>query len=317
MIRKYNGKDLAKVLIYYDLIMDVETTKFNICCPFHEDPKPSMMICLDDASFYCFGCNLGGDVIDFIHYVHPELNDLQCCLKLERILKSDKVEHIKVNVKKKHRISYKQTLNEAEDYYYGLSVTDWYNIQTPEEQKVFDYMFERGFDARALTLGKCKASFDVAYPILFPILDNGVFMGYVARTMNKYVERRQKYNYNFGFRKRDTLCGTYRQNKVVYLCEGFLDYLSLWTKGRVRDVCAILGWHISDNQVKKLKDKGITTVVSALDTDDAGVKGTEYLKKFFNVIRFQFPDGVKDTGEMTEQQIKKAVRKTERLIKCN
>ena len=123
--------------------------------------------------------------------------------------------------------------------------------------------------------------------------------------------------YNDGFRKRNTLCGTYEQNKVVFICEGYFDYLSLKTKGHLKNAVAILGWHISDEQVKKLKDKGITTVVSALDNDKCGIKGTEYLKKFFNVVRFEFPEGVKDTGEMTEQQIKKALKQTGRKLKSD
>ncbi len=32
------------------------------CCPFHDDHHPSMKI---DERFYCFGCHITGDVIDF------------------------------------------------------------------------------------------------------------------------------------------------------------------------------------------------------------------------------------------------------------
>ena len=94
-----------------------------------------------------------------------------------------------------------------------------------------------------------------------------------------------------------------------------MDYLSLKTRGHIKNVVAILGWHISDEQVKKLKDKGIKTVVSALDNDKCGEKGTEYLKKFFNVIRFEYPKGVKDAGDMSEMELKKAITKTRRKSK--
>lgn len=37
----------------------------NMCiCPFHEDKKPSLKIY--DKSFYCFGCNKTGDLIEFV-----------------------------------------------------------------------------------------------------------------------------------------------------------------------------------------------------------------------------------------------------------
>lgn len=50
--------------------------------------------------------------------------------------------------------------------------------------------------------------------------------------------------------------------------------------------------------------------MSALDNDKSGIKGTEYLKNFFNVIRFPFPKGTKDPGEMSGKELRKAVRKT-------
>lgn len=315
MNRTYGGKELAKVLIYFGLVGDVQSSDFNIICPFHEDINPSMKISLNDGSFFCFGCEAKGNVLDFIKMVYPELNDLQCCVLLEKILNSNEIKKLNVRYKKKRRKQNKQALLEAKDYYYGLRTNDWHNIKTKEEQVVLDYMKQRGFDEKALNISKCKTNYNIAYPFIFPILDNGEFKGWVGRTTHKNVEKRAKYLYNDGFRKRDTLCGTYEQNSIVFICEGYFDYLSLKTKGNLKNVVALLGWHISDEQVKKLKDKGITTVVSALDNDKCGIKGTEYLKRFFNVVRFDFPEGIKDTGEMNRQQIKKALKRTGRALK--
>lgn len=310
MVRSYGGKELAKVLIYYGLIADVVSSDFNIICPFHEDINPSMRICLTDGSFFCFGCEAKGNALDFVKKVHPELNELQACVLLEQILNSKEVKTLNVKYRKKRRLQNKQALNEAHDYYYGLRSIDWNDIHTKEEHEVLQYMKQRGFNERALNIAQCRTNYNIAYPFIFPILDNGEFKGWVGRTMNKYVEKKRKYLYNDGFRKRDTLCGNYEQNKVVFICEGFMDYLSLRTRGHLKNVVAILGWHISDEQVQKLKDKGVTTVVSALDNDSAGNKGTEYLKQFFHVIRFVYPDGIKDAGEMSEQQLKTAIRRT-------
>ena len=310
MVRSYGGKELAKVLIYYGLIADVVSSDFNIICPFHEDINPSMRVCLTDGSFFCFGCEAKGNALDFVKKVHPELNDLQACVLLEQILNSKEVKTLNVKYRKKRRLQNKQALNEAHDYYYGLRSIDWNDIHTKEEHEVLQYMKQRGFNERALNIAQCRTNYNIAYPFIFPILDNGDFKGWVGRTMNKYVEKKRKYLYNDGFRKRDTLCGNYEQNKVVFICEGFMDYLSLRTRGHLKNVVAILGWHISDEQVQKLKDKGVTTVVSALDNDSAGNKGTEYLKQFFNVVRFAYPDGIKDAGEMSEQQLKTAIRET-------
>lgn len=315
MVRSYGGKELAKVLIYHGLIADVVSSDFNIICPFHEDINPSMRICLTDGSFFCFGCEAKGNALDFVKKVHPELNELQACVLLEQILNSKEIKTLNVKYRKKRRLQNKQALNEAHDYYYGLRSIDWNDIHTKEEHEVLQYMKQRGFNERALNIAQCRTNYNIAYPFIFPILDNGEFKGWVGRTMNKYVEKKRKYLYNDGFRKRDTLCGNYEQNKVVFICEGFMDYLSLRTRGHLKNVVAILGWHISDEQIQKLKDKGVTTVVSALDNDNAGNKGTEYLKQFFHVIRFAYPDGIKDAGEMSEQQLKTAIRWTRRAYK--
>lgn len=315
MIRLYGGKELAKVLIYYGIIGEVVSSDFNIICPFHDDINPSMRICLTDGTFFCFGCEAKGNAFDFVKKMHPELNELQACVLLEKILNSNEVKKLNVKYRKKRRLQNKQALNEAYDYYYGLKTIDWNNIETKEEKEVLEYMKQRGFNEKALNVSGCKTNYNVAYPFLFPILDNGEYKGWVGRTKNKYVEKKRKYLYNEGFRKRDTLCGNYENNKIVFICEGYMDYLSLRTRGHVKNVVAILGWHISDEQVQKLKDKGITTVVSALDNDKAGNKGTEYLKQFFKVIRFEYPEGIKDTGEMTEQELRTAIKKTKRRYK--
>lgn len=315
MIRRYGGKELAKVLIYYGLIVDVDSSEFSVLCPFHDDVNPSMRVCLSDGSFFCFACESKGNALDFVKLANPELNDLQCCILLEQILNSKEVKALKIRYKKKKRINNKQALRESHDYYYGLRKTNWYKVSEKEEVEALEYMKNRGFDERALTIAKCKADcYNMAYPILFPILDNGEFRGWVARTTNKFVEKKRKYLYNDGFVKRNTLCGNYEKGKPVYVCEGFIDYLSLRTRGHKKNVVALLGWHISDMQVEKLKKKGVTRIVSVLDNDTYGIKGTKYLKNFFNdVVRFQYPEGKKDPGDMTEKEIREGIRRAKRI----
>lgn len=319
MIRKYGGKELAKILIYYGLVGDVTTSDFNICCPFHDDPKPSLRVTLHNGMWYCFGCGLKGDAYDFIKCAHPELNELQAIVVLEKILHSKEVAKIELKYKKKRRVNSQQSLDEAKDYYYGLYQNDWYNPQTKEEKEALLYMEQRGFTKKALTMCKCKVNcYNGCYPLIFPIMDNGVFMGHVSRTTNKKVEENRKYLYNEGFKKRLTLCGRYDTNSVPYVCEGYLDYLSLKSRGHLKNVVAILGWHIADEQINKLKQKGISKIVCALDNpekDKAGEKGITLLKKFFEVVPFCYPNkDIKDPGDMDENQMQEAIKKTESRI---
>ena len=315
MIRKYDGKDLLKVLVFCGLVPpEIHTSKFKVVCPFHGDLNPSMQIDLDDGSFYCYGCGVNGDARTFVSMVKPELNELDTCIALEKIIRSDEIQALHVRYKKKRRKKNRQALAEAKDYYYGLRTVDWNAPKNREEEEGLRYMQGRGFTACALNKAGCKATYDAYYPVVFPILDNGDFRGYVCRTDNRRVEQKRKYLYNEGFDKRNTLCGTYTEKKAVFLCEGYFDYLSLKSRGHVKNVCAVLGWHLSDGQLEELNNKHITTVVSALDNDHCGEKGTELLKQYFRVIRFPFPEGVKDPGEMTEKQIQRAIKQVRKEL---
>ena len=50
-----------------------------VCCPFHSDNHPSMM--LNDTYYYCFGCGANGDAIDLTAKLF-DLNPRQAAEKL-------------------------------------------------------------------------------------------------------------------------------------------------------------------------------------------------------------------------------------------
>jgi len=45
-------------------------TRLKAPCPFHEEQDPSFVIYTQNNSFYCYGCNKGGDVITFLMLLH-------------------------------------------------------------------------------------------------------------------------------------------------------------------------------------------------------------------------------------------------------
>lgn len=293
--------ELAKVLHYYSLFEDNST--YKIICPFHEDINPSMLVDLHNNSFYCFGCNVSGDAFKFVKLMNPKLNDLQASIKFEKILRSRK----QIKLKTKTVIKYKdnrQALTEAKDYYYGLSKTNWYE----DDSETKKYLKKRGFTCYALSISQAKINYNNAYPVIFPMIDNGEFKGWVCRTTNSEVEKKRKYLYNTGFSRRSTLVGNYN-SKIVVLVEGYMDWLKFRQYGK-KNVAAILGWKITANQIEKLKKAGVKTIISALDNDTCGKNGTNYLKKFFNVIDFQYPENIKDPGEMNRKTFKESMKKT-------
>lgn len=286
------GEELAKVLHYYGLLEG--DGDFKIVCPFHDDVNASMQVSLSDGFFYCYGCHKSGDALQFVIYENEGrgIDDLQSCIKLYGILRSSKVRSIKVAPQPKIIPDDAQALIEADDYYHGLKFNDWSLLS-----KERSYMESRGFTTKVLTSCGAKLTYNDSYPIIFPIFDQEEFRGWVCRTMSKHIEEKRKYLYNTGFSRRNTLVGNYK-HKTVMLVEGYMDKLKMNQFG-VSKVAAIFGWKMTDQQIQKLKNAGVETIVSALDNDEKGRDGTDYIKQHFDMVRFEFPPGMKDPGDMT------------------
>jgi len=311
------GTKLAKVLWYYNLIPGAESLTQKIVCPFHKDVNPSMIVNLEDGSWFCFGCGLAGDAAKFVKFMEFQyngLNDLQAYRKYLEILKSKKCSDIKIGAAiKSQKPMQKDLYNEAYDYYHGLGTIDWSNSKEIEVIEAKRYMLKRGFYQETLNKCKAKVTYNQSYGIIFPMLDNGKFRGWVCRTMVKAVEEKRKYLYNEGFSRATTLVGNYGTKDYVFVVEGYMDRLKFVQFG-MENVVAILGWKMSQQQMQKLKDKGVTKIISALDNDSCGKRGTEYLKGYFDVTRFSYLKGVKDPGEMTQELFDKMFRRTMKIF---
>lgn len=256
---------------------------------------------------------MSGDAAKFVYLVEKKngLNDLQAYQKYLRILKSEKCSELNLKTipKRKRTNGSRELYNIAYDDYHGLKKIDW-RITAEEEQKsAFEYMNKRGFSAKTLNKVKAKVTYNPSYEIMFPMLDNGKFRGWVCRTTVSEIEKKRKYLYNEGFSRASTLVGEYGSVDYVIVVEGYMDRLKFIQFG-IENVVAILGWKMSTQQIEKLKSKGITKIISALDNDVCGKRGTEYLKGFFDVTRFRYLKGIKDPGEMTQETFDRMYNKT-------
>lgn len=321
--RNKQGEYLAKVLWYYGLLPTVENSQQKIVCPFHQDIRPSMSIDLIEGKYFCYAEQDKGDAIKFIKRMENEvlkhnLNDLQILQKLFKILKSKKAKEVKLpHYTKVNRKTNKEAYYIALDYYTGLNKINWCEHSDSQDINICkDYMVQRGFNPKTLNLTKAKYSYSRNYPIIFPMLDNGKFKGWVCRAIDPKVAQFRKYLYNTGFSRRNTLVGDYGSKDYIYIVEGYMDRLRMVQNGET-NVVAILGWKITNEQIQKLKKAGIKKVISALDNDECGRKGTEYLKNFFVVTRFSYLKKIKDPGDMTKQQFQKMNNKTLRKFGGN
>lgn len=301
--------ELAKMLSYSGLLQDEKV--YKIICPFHEDINPSMIVDLNEGNFFCFGCQRSGKAFDFFKFLNPKMDELDCLHSYFKALKSKGLNNVKLRKEKSKKLKrkdFKQLYIEAKQYYTGLSKTDWHK---KSDEK--DYLVKRGLNPDTLIEHGAKININENYPVIFPIIDNWKFKGWVCRTTDHEVEKKRKYLYNKGFRRANTVAGIY-QSKTIVLVEGYIDFLKARQLG-IKNVAAILGWKISENQIEKLKLAGVKNIVSALDNDEYGDKGTTYLRKYFNVIRFEYPKGCKDFGDLDKKQFIKVRRKTKRKIK--
>lgn len=286
-------KEFEAVLKYYGFFEPLN--QYKIICPFHGDKNPSMLINLDEGKFFCFGCEAHGDAFEFVKLYHPEFNTFQIVQEIQRACRGSKGKQ-KLAIQQVER---KQlNMSAVRDYYYNLPEINWLSNSVDQESK--RYMKKRGFKMQTLNKVGARINLTDSYKIVFPIMDNGVFRGYVGRTTDVRIEQQRKYIYNTGFRRSKTLAGVYSASSVLVV-EGYMDMLKACQNG-VRSVVAILGWKMSQQQQNKLKRKGIITIVCGLDNDEAGNKGYKYLRslKDFNVVRLHYPKGIKDFGDVNE-----------------
>lgn len=313
------GGELLKVLWYYNLVYDTNSLKQKIICPFHSnDINPSLLVDTLDNRWFCFGCQLGGNAEAFVRLMerkYNNLNDLQSYRKYLQILKSKKCSNIKIDKNRIQKIKRpkKQLYNESYDYYHGLKKIDWKYDQSDEVEHAYNYMYKRGYSVETLSKVGAKITYNKSYGLIFPMFDNWKFKGWVCRTMDKEIEKKRKYLYNDGFQRANTLVGTYGMKDYVIVVEGYMDRLRFVEYGLDDNVVAILGWKMSQQQEQKLRDAGVKHIISCLDNDDCGRKGTLYLKSIFtpsNVLRWSYIKGIKDPGEMSRGQFDKMYKRT-------
>lgn len=326
---------------------------YKVICPFHEDANPSMQINIPEAFFYCYGCGAKGSSLELYElYKQKEnkkntkhKNTLKNMLEIAKLEKSkssrthdslysyiDSIDNTTTlnnpSLLLKGKLKYSEGIKQAKNYYNNLPNPNWFrpSVKTEIEDETREckaYMQKRGFTPLTLKNAQAKPSLNKFYPIVIPLLENGIFRGYVMRTFDPEIEQQRKYMYNTGFKRERTLPGLFGKKRTgtdsVLLVEGYMDKLKANQLG-IQSVVAILGWKISNTQIQKLKRASVKTLVCGLDNDEAGNKGYKYLKRIgkingFEVIRLHYPKGIKDMGDIqknTEQaqmvlnQLKKA-----------
>lgn len=164
--------------------------------------------------------------------------------------------------------------------------------------------------------------------VIFPVIDNGVVAGYVARhTLSKrdidIHNRKVKQGNGYKIlRFRNSMENDFvkllynidavveDETEVVVLVEGIFDVIALTRKLDLYDnvhvtVIATFGKKISQTQIYKLQAKGVQTVVVGYDGDavEAIKKVASELSLYFNVLIADIPYPDKDWEDLSYDEI--------------
>lgn len=226
-----------------------------------------------------------------------------------------------------NRISLSTESEEIDDRLEPIELPDFY-------KRTFrhPYLQARGFtfdDYEYFPVGTTgKLNPRYADYVVFPVLDEGITVGYVARhTWSKadidVYNRRAKFSGDYKImRYRNSSYNDFSkllynydavrpdETDTVVLTEGIFDVIALTRKLELYDnpyiaAIATFGKKISDVQIFKLQSKGVRTVVVGYDGDavDSIKRTAERLKPYFEVLVADIIDARRDWDEMSEREI--------------
>lgn len=297
-------------------------------CPFHLDKTPSFSVTPSKQMYYCYSCNNGGSVINFI-------------MKTENLSFVDAIyflaDILSMTVPQEHYDNNREILlkilKDSARFFYK-------NLHTPANKEIFNYLKNRGISKKTMddfgvgfssdswqelldyliSLGHNKQ--DIASSglivanktggyydrfrsrIIFPIIDiRGNVIAFGGRAlgdlMPKYVNSPETSIYSKGRQLFALNKAKNTKKDYLILAEGYMDVLALHQAG-FDNAIASLGTALTEKQANIIK-KYTDNVVIAYDSDEAGRRATnraiEILRKEDIKIKVLHITGAKDPDE--------------------
>ena len=276
-------------------------------CPFHNEKTPSFSVSPQKGIFHCFGCGVGGTVINFV-------------MKTDNLTFTEAVKYLaqRANIalpvnngydaKKELEIKdRKETLfninTEAARFFYSHLSTDdgkaaveyfkkrnisgkvaksfFLGYSPNQKRSLYDYLLSKGFsesdilNAGLITKNDKNEYFDkFRNRIMFPIFNvNDKIIGFGARRINedvnpKYLNSPDTLVYNKSKNLYALNIAKKSKKDFVILVEGYMDVISLMKYGFF-NVTASLGTSLTTDQAKLMK-RYFNEVVICYDSDEAG-----------------------------------------------
>lgn len=275
---------------------------YKACCPFHQEKTPSFTVNPDKGFFYCFGCQAGGDVFEFL----MRMENLSFNEAIRRLAERAGIpwrEELALSEQEKGRLNDYKLMESAKDFYHR-------QLLAPKGQSAMGYLQSRNINAdtinkfqlgvsffEGLTRTALKNGYHIAdlrklglssaatggdyfkNRLMFPIFNHrGDCVGFggriLAEAQPKYLnspetplfsKSRVLYALNFAGP------AIRREGKVILL-EGYMDVIACHQAG-AENCVAPLGTSFTPEHAKLLKRYTDTAVV-LFDPDDAGIKAS-------------------------------------------
>ena len=315
-------------------------SNYNGLCPFHSEKTPSFTVFPDNQSFFCFGCEAGGDAFTFI----MRLENLDYKGSIEFLAKRSGVELPTDGREERRGVSRKRVfeMNLIAARFWRECLFDSQIGQTAmeylTEKRGLPMTIIRRFgigyapnDFGALTAvlrkngftdeemkeaflcgisQKSGRAFDMFRDrVMFPVIDNtGNVIAFSGRDVGGQDSRKYVNSSDTpAFQKRRNLFAlNFAKNhcaEQLILCEGNVDVVSLHAAG-FENAVASLGTALTDEQAR-IMTKYTKQVILAYDSDEAGQRAAHRAMDIFAKVgldvRILQMQGAKDPDEFIKK----------------
>ena len=282
------------------------------CCPFHHENTPSFSVTPDKGFFYCFGCQSGGNVFNFLMKIEnisffdavkvlaqkmniPLPEKEKSSRELARERENSKLYRVNEMAREFFYACLTKTVygKKAREYLNSRGITDdviecfKIGFAPPAWDKLVNAFLERGVEQEVLLRAGLiveRNSGDGVYDrfrsrVIFPISDaRGRVVGFGGRVIDDSQPKYLNSPETSVFNKRYILFGFDAAQKFIkesgqaIVVEGYMDAITAHASG-IRNVVASLGTAFSPEQAKLLL-RNAKDIFFAYDSDAAGQNAT-------------------------------------------